>query len=316
MRSTAKGPVLFVLAALAILISLSLQGTTQAGHLFDSPIPGQPGPCLRLTQEGYTLEFIGYTQHGDGATSLTYHLINDNPKDVGFIAFGTNSWTRLLPTDSSIVSGDLGDYQVEWTSEHGVPGFASIKFEARFAGFSRGAQDAFTLTVTGFDVSKPMPVLVGAGRNRSAFTVPLNAAACNLTPEPTATPTATSPSPNPTSTATPAPTDARPRVEVYVLSDALFATQLSAAEKEALRQQGLPVPVTEVVLEEHGAIQKTLPKRPHSLSAQAATQGSGWNESFYFTDFESDFLHDGGPCVWDNWEPGQPRWWERDTQRA
>jgi hypothetical protein len=316
MRSTTKGPVLLVLAFLAILISFSLQGTTQAGHLFDSPIPGQPGPCLRLTEGGYTLEFIGYTNHGDGSTSLTYSLINDNHKDVGFIAFGTNAWTRMAPDDGSIVSGNLGDYRVEWIDRHGRKGFAGIEFEARFDGFSRGAQDIFTLTVSDFDAGTPMRVQVKAGRGRSTFTVSLGASACNLTPKATATPTATVSSPDATPTATPAPTDARPRVEVYVLTDALFATSLSAAEMEALRQQGLPVPVTEVIPDKHEAMQKTLPVLPSSLSAQGATQSSGWDESFYFTDFESDFLHDGGPCVWENWEPGQPRWWERDTQRA
>ncbi len=70
MRSTSKGSVLLVLIALAILISLSLQGTTQAGHLFDSPIPGQPDSCLRLSQGGYTLEFIGYTNHSDSSTRM------------------------------------------------------------------------------------------------------------------------------------------------------------------------------------------------------------------------------------------------------
>ncbi|NOZ72807.1 MAG: hypothetical protein GXP38_13005 [Chloroflexi bacterium] len=316
MRSTPKNYVLLVLAVLAMLISFSLQGTTQAGYLFDSPIPGQPGPCLRLTQDGYTLEFMGYYNYDDGSTSLTFRLVNENRKDIDFIAFGTNSWKRLKPANGSIVSGNLGDYHMEWTNERGVPGFAGIEFEARFDGFSRGAEDTFTLTVTNFDASKPVQVLVGAGRGRSTFTVHLDAAACNLSPEPTATPTATSPPPKTTPTVTPSPTDARPRVEVYVLSDALFTTPLRAAEKESLRRQGMPVPVTEVISAKHGASLKTLPAGAFSLSAPEATQSSGWDESFYFTDFESDFLHDGGPCVWDNWEPGQPRWWERDTQRA
>ncbi len=44
MHSKTENTVLFVLACLTILISFSLQGTTQAARLFDSPIPRQPTP--------------------------------------------------------------------------------------------------------------------------------------------------------------------------------------------------------------------------------------------------------------------------------
>ena len=194
-RSTTKGTTLLVLACLTILISLSLQGITQAGNPFDSPIPDPTSPCLNLSQDGYTLEFFGYYNHGNGSTSLVYRLTNDNRRDVGYTAFGTGDWGPIAPADDSTVSGNLGDYRVEWTNDNGNPGFASIKFEAQFDGFSQGVQDTFTLTVSDFDTTAPMLVQVKAGRDRSTFTVALDAVACNLMPKPTPIPTTTPPTP-------------------------------------------------------------------------------------------------------------------------
>ena len=315
MCSTTKGPVLLVLAVLAILISFLLQGTTQAGRLFDSPPPGQPGPCLSLTQDGYTLEFIGYTDHDDGSTSLIFRLVNDNPKDVSFIAFGTNSWTRLLPADGSIVTGDLGDYRVEWTNEHGVPGFASIKFEAQFDGLSRGKADSFSFTVSEFESTTPISVQVKAGKNIITFVAPLKSKVCDLTPDPTPTPapsmTPTGTPPRVTPTSTPPSIEAEPLVEVYVLTDAMFEQELSAEEREVRLRQGVPVPAALQIddLDESRSIDT------RTLHAQGLNSAGGWDDFFYDTSFEENIFVDGGACYWRNYVPDQWYWWERDTYR-
>ncbi len=43
---------------------------------------------------------------------------------------------------------------------------------------------------------------------------------------------------------TPTPVETEPPIEVYVLTDAMFEEELSAVEREARLQQGLPVPAT------------------------------------------------------------------------
>lgn len=299
-------PALLVLALLATFISFALQGTTQAGHLFDSPLPGQPGPCLVLTQDGYTLEFIGYYRHEDGSATLNYRLVNDNRKDVGYIAFGVNSGMRLSPVDGSTIWGSLGEYAVEWTNDPGEPGFPSVKFEPGFSGYSQGAGDSFAVVVADFVAAANQPVVVKAGNASVLFTIPLDNPNCDRTPLPPATPT-------------PTLDPSQPTPQVFVLTDNLYTPTGRAGDREVGEADGVPQPVpvqftADSQLQAWVAQWEGASHTPSQRSLQESQATSGWS-SYYATGFESNFLADGGPCLWNNSHPNQPRWWERDTQR-
>ena len=169
--------------------------------------------------------------------------------------------------------------------------------------------------VTDFVATTSAPVEIKAGGNKLTFTVRFDDPRCNLTPRPTATPPA---QPAPTSTPFPTITASQPMTQVFVLTDSMFTrAQLRTAAEELPAQAGLPAPVTLMADDNLRArvaqIDRTARNRA-PMTAQAAQAASGWSQ-YYATDFESNFLFDGGPCLWHNYDPGQPRWWERDTQR-
>lgn len=203
------------------------------------------------------------------------------------------------------MSGELGEYHVEWTNGQGDPGFPSIKFETRFDGFSQGAADDFSFTVSGFDSATPILVQVKAGKDKTTFTVSLDDKACDLTPKPTATPM-----PSATPTSTPSPEE-EPPVEVFVLTDEMFEQELSAKEREIRVQQGLPVPVS---LQIDGLVESRNVDTS-ALHAQGLNSTDGWDDAFYDTSFEENIFVNGGACYWHNYIPGQSYWWERDTYR-
>ncbi len=308
---TSRAAVLLLVGATALWIAVSHQSPTLASQFFQSPLPSPSTPCLTLAQDGYVLGFLGFSTRANGATTLSYQLTANGRHDVSYVAFGTGNWTRLTPADGSQVAGVLGDYRIEWTNEHGKPGFPSIKFEPQFAGYSQGARETFALTVTGFDPAAPMSVQVKAGGDELTFTVRFDNPQCDRTPRPAATPTPTPPI-----------TASRPITQVYVLADRLFAPDAptaATAARAATESDGLPAPVpVQLIADDQlrarvAQIDRTA-RAQAPVTIQAAQAASGWSQ-YYATDFESNFLFDGGPCIWDNYDPGQPRWWERDTQR-
>lgn len=187
------------LALLALLVVF-------ATVIADQPWPGFPTlqstapttPCLTATEQGFTFAFYGYLKHPDGTSTLTWQVTNSGKHDISHVAFGTAGWTRLAPQPGSLYRGELGAYPVEWTKDKGHPGFASVKYESQFTGFSQGASDTFTLTVSGFDPATPVQVQAKAGRIVGVVTFTLADPVCDRTPTPTPTPTPASPLPTPT----------------------------------------------------------------------------------------------------------------------
>ncbi len=102
----------------------------------------------------------------------------------GLCGLGTNNWTRMSPTDDDTYSSRLGDYHVEWTNEHGRPGFASVKFETLFDGFGKNKSDTFRMYVTDFDSDTSMQVQVHAGLQRERFSFDLTENTCLPHPYP------------------------------------------------------------------------------------------------------------------------------------
>ncbi|OIO95176.1 MAG: hypothetical protein AUK03_05795 [Anaerolineae bacterium CG2_30_64_16] len=313
---------LVLIGVIALWLAAARQPATQASGLFQSPLPTSdvfrsplpppPAFCLTLAQDGYVLGFQGFVTRADGSALLSYQVAANGRQDVSYIAFGTGNWTRLTPADASLFKGGLGDYRVEWTRERGNPGFPSIKFEPQFAGYNQGARDSFTLVVTDFAVTAAVPIEVKAGGVKLTFTLRLDDPQCNLTPRPAVTPA-------PTSTPTPTIAASHPITQVYVLADRLFVPEARAAAPTAQGPEDLPAPVP-VQLTADDQLRARVAQLDRTARAQApmaiqeAQATSGWSQ-YYATDFESNFLFDGGPCIWDNYDPGQPRWWERDTQR-
>ncbi|MCB0046949.1 MAG: hypothetical protein KDD92_16115 [Caldilineaceae bacterium] len=171
------GTALFVLAAL-------LQVRLQAAFRLQSPLPEPETACFNQTLDGFTLALFGYVTQPDGTTTLTWRVTNVNKKDISYVAFGTGGWTPVAPADDVVIPGALGDYRVEWTNEHGNPGFASIKYAAEFDGFSQGAEDIFAMTVSSFDPSEPIQVQMKAGQNRTTFSVMFDGPGCDRSPAP------------------------------------------------------------------------------------------------------------------------------------
>ncbi len=138
----------------------------------------------------------------------------------------------------------MGDYHVEWTNDRGNPGFASIKYETQFNGFSKGAQDVFALTVSNFDPALSIQIQMKAGKDRTTFTLTLRDFACDRTPTPT--PTAMPISPLPTPTVTAPFSETISTTTVMILGDELFNQPLAETEKQRRWQQGLPVPLLQI----------------------------------------------------------------------
>mgnify|MGYP000894980090 CR=1 FL=1 len=126
-----------------------------AAKLLASPLPTPGTPCASQSAGGYTFDFLGYVNNRDGTTTLFFRVATTNKKDISYLAFGTGSWTRLMPVDNGSATGNLGAYHVVWTNTNGNPGFPSIKFEPQFSGYSQGKTDAFSFTVTNFTPNTP-----------------------------------------------------------------------------------------------------------------------------------------------------------------
>ncbi|MCB0046830.1 MAG: hypothetical protein KDD92_15505 [Caldilineaceae bacterium] len=186
------GPTLAGLALLLILTMLWI--SPNATGAFQSPLPVPTGPCYTQTTGGFTLDVWGYVTNDDGTTTITYRVTNDNKKDISYAAFGLGDWTPVAPADGITTTTTLGEYAVEWTNDRGNPGFASIKYETEFDGFSQGASDYFVVTVSGFDADDSIQVQLKAGNARTTFDVAFDGAGCDKTPPPF------SPLPTPTPT--------------------------------------------------------------------------------------------------------------------
>lgn len=188
------GVILLIMGVLlvSLLVRMPTQGAATA----------QMAPCLNQAAGGFVFALAGYRANGDGSYTLTWQVTNTGKHDISYVAFGAGSWTRVAPQSGSIHTGELGDYQVEWTNDRGQPGFASVKYETQFAGFSQGSTETFTLVVGDFDPTIPIQVQAKAGRTVGAVTFTLaEEPTCDRTPP---TPTPTTPfSPLPTPTATP-----------------------------------------------------------------------------------------------------------------
>jgi len=152
---------------------------------------------------------LGYvTDSISGQTTISFRVTNKCRNAVSYVAIGTDSFTSIAPTNGSVYTGSLGNYDVTWTSATGSPGFASIEFLPRFRSFKNGASEVFNIVVTNFDPNVTIQV---AGRAGSApdetFSFLLSQTICPAGP--TATPTNTAPplaTNTPTPTATPKPT--------------------------------------------------------------------------------------------------------------
>ncbi len=188
------GVILLIVSALlvSVLVRMPTQGASSA----------PAAPCLSQAAGNFVFALAGYRANGDGSYTLTWQVTNTGKHAISYMAFGTGSWTRAAPEPGRLYTGELGDYQVEWTRDRGQPGFASVKYETQFAGFSQGSTETFTLVVGDFDPTIPIQVQAKAGRTVGSVTFTLaEEPACDRTP---ATPTPTTPfSPLPTPTATP-----------------------------------------------------------------------------------------------------------------
>ncbi|MCB9137193.1 MAG: cellulase family glycosylhydrolase [Caldilineaceae bacterium] len=325
--------------ALFVLVTL-LQVRLQAALRLQSPLPEPETACFNQTLDGFTLALFGYVTQPDGTTTLTWRVTNVNKKDISYVAFGTGGWTPVAPADDGVIPGVLGDYHVEWTNEHGNPGFASIKYETEFDGFSQGAEDIFVMEVSDFDPSESIQVQMKAGKNKTTFTVIFDGSGCDWSPTPT--PTATPESPLPTPTATPSVplTDTLPALRTLILDDEFSGQPLTEEEKIQRWQQGLPVPLLDIpdesdlpiewgpwseqpqsstiIDDEEESVIASMSSKVPGLAApvSAPVITDGWELLEYET-FEESVPVAGG-CNWrvGHLSSGDAYDWGRDTWRA
>jgi hypothetical protein len=128
---------------------------------------GQPAACS-VSLTCFSLSFAGVSANADGSATISVEVVNHCQNDVGYVALGSGSWSRLSPADQQTHVGGLGEYMVSWTGENGEPGFSSILFEPRFQGFSSGNGDVFQVTVADFDGAASFQVQAKAGPTRDA----------------------------------------------------------------------------------------------------------------------------------------------------
>ena len=247
-------------------------------------------PCFVQTLDGFTLEVFGYVDNDDGTTTLTYRATNANKKDISYLAFGIDNWIPVAPSDGITTTLGLGSYHIEWTNDRGNPGFASIKYETQFDGFSQGAQDVFALTMGNFDPVASIQIQMKAGKDRTTFTLVLSDFTCDRTPTPTPTATPVSPLPTPTATPMLPVPDEVPNQSVFIFSKALYEVELSAAEKAARWEAGLPVPEIITIPVSSAVSDLQSPHAKAGLMAPIPQQAvSGWS-NLYAEDFESGDL--------------------------
>jgi hypothetical protein len=124
------------------------------------------------TQEGecFVLEYLGFvTDVNSGQTTISFRVTNKCKYATGYIAIGTDAFTRIAPADGSTYAGKLGTYEVSWTRATGNPGFVSVKFESGFDNFNNGASDLFLIVVSNFNPNTTIQVQGHAGPATDTF---------------------------------------------------------------------------------------------------------------------------------------------------
>src|SRR6266481_5512178 len=118
------------------------------------------GGCFVIESQGYI------TDPGTGQTTITFRVTNKCMNAVGYVAIGTDGFTRVAPANGSVYTGNLGDYNVSWTRASGNPGFESIKFTATLKNFISFASDVFSIVVSNFNPATMIMVQAKAGNDQ------------------------------------------------------------------------------------------------------------------------------------------------------
>jgi sugar lactone lactonase YvrE len=141
----------------------------------------QEGACFVIESQGYS------TDPGTGQTTITFRVTNKCRNAVGYVAIGTEGFTRVAPANGSIYTGNLGPYNVSWTRASGNPAFESVKFAATLKNFANFASDTFSIVVSNFNPATMMMVQGKADTAQETYSFLLSQT-CG-TPTPTPTPT-------------------------------------------------------------------------------------------------------------------------------
>jgi sugar lactone lactonase YvrE len=154
MKTPIRSLITLLCAAIGIL---TLASSAQAA------CPQQEGPCFIFEYQGYT------TDSNTGQTTLTFHVTNKCRKAVGYVAIGTDSFTRVSPANGSVYQGTLGAYNVAWTGTRGNPGFTSIKFTPQLKNFANSASDTFSIVVSNFNADTTIMVQGKSSTTQETF---------------------------------------------------------------------------------------------------------------------------------------------------
>ena len=122
-------------------------------------------------------DYLGYSAVGT-QTTLSFKVTNKCKNGVGYVALGTNGFTRVAPPNGGSYNGGLGSYSVSWTHASGNPGFISVKFENAPNDYKNGAMDIFSIVVTNFNPNTVMLVEGKAGNAKETSTFLLSQTTC------------------------------------------------------------------------------------------------------------------------------------------
>jgi hypothetical protein len=138
-----------------------------------------PGLCK---QEGrcFVFEYLGYSTDANNQTTFAFRVTNKCKGSVGWVAVGTDGFTRIAPGDGSAYAGSLGSYHVSWTRTTGNPGFVGMSFEPAFQTYKNGASDVFSVVVSGFNPATTIQVAGKAGSTNDTFSFLLSQTLCLL----------------------------------------------------------------------------------------------------------------------------------------
>ena len=109
-------------------------------------------------------EYLGYSINTAGRTTISFAVTNKCKFAVGYVAIGTDTFTRISPANGSVYNGKLGGYNVSWRRATGTPGFLGIKFEPTLKNFTNGASEIFSIEVMNFVPNTTIRVIGSGGK--------------------------------------------------------------------------------------------------------------------------------------------------------
>ncbi|MEZ5043927.1 MAG: T9SS type A sorting domain-containing protein [Saprospiraceae bacterium] len=135
--------------------------TTWDNCVCTGDLPGDDD--CRVTEDCITVSSSGAKVNPDGTVTYSFEVTSECHKDISYIAFSLPSGVKAItPADNSTYQGELGNYNVENTTNNP---FYSIKFESLGDPFNQGETEVFTFTLPEGVIVEEFHIRVKYGQN-------------------------------------------------------------------------------------------------------------------------------------------------------